>query len=105
MPRLQRSMILITPSPGPLAQALHFRAVGAPQQILWSLNRFIQNVNLVTQPEILPSHQRDGRISVLPQIVVERSQVESVSLMEASVREEFDDLELANLIGNRLARC
>jgi hypothetical protein len=64
----------------------------------------IQQLNLVTQAEIFPTQQCDGSISVLPQVVVERSQVESVSLMEASVGEELDDLELANLVSNRLAR-
>jgi hypothetical protein len=63
-----------------------------------------QPLNLVAQPKMLPTQQGDGHVSVLPQIVVECSQVKSVSLMETSVGEELDDLELADLMSNRLAR-
>jgi hypothetical protein len=61
-------------------------------------------LNLVSQAEIFPTQERDWNVPVLPQIIVDGSQVDFVAPMKTGVGEKLDDLQFADLVGNRLAR-
>src|SRR5206468_8379769 len=58
--------------------------------------------DFVLQPQILPALQNDGDVSVLPEEIVEGAEAEFVLFLALRVGEEFVDLQLADLVRNRL---
>jgi hypothetical protein len=63
----------------------------------------LQQFNLLTQTEILPTQPRDRCVAVRPHVVMESAKVELLFLIQSPIGEELDDLEFANLICDRLA--
>src|SRR3954454_14554160 len=59
--------------------------------------------HFVRRAEILPALQRDRNVTVLPDEIVERAQIEFLALPHPRFGEEFRDLEFTDLVGDRLA--
>ena len=66
------------------------------------LRHAFQEIDFVLQPQILPALQNDGDVSVLPEEIVEGAEAEFVLFLALRVGEEFVDLQLADLVRNRL---
>src|SRR5205814_2185320 len=72
--------------------------------LLWSLQSF-HCLNLVFQPEIFPTLQRDWHVSVLPEKIMEGALVERRTLLALCARQKIVDKQFTNLIRDRLSRC
>src|SRR5436309_4748347 len=66
------------------------------------LRHAFQQIDFVLQPQISPALQNDRDVSVLPEEIVERAEAEFVLFLALRVGEEFVDLQLADLVRNRL---
>src|SRR5205085_5130960 len=59
--------------------------------------------SLIERAQIFPPLQRDRDVAVFPDEIVEGAEVEFLTLLYPRFRQEFRDLELANLIADGLA--
>src|SRR3954449_7858643 len=60
---------------------------------------------IVGVTEILPALKRDRYVTVFPNEIVERAQIEFVALLHSRFSQKFGDLQFAHLVSNRLPRC
>lgn len=60
-------------------------------------------VSVVRWPQVLPALQGDRDVAVSPDEIVKGAEVEFLALLHSRFREEFRDLEFADLIGDGLA--
>src|SRR3979411_2463877 len=66
--------------------------------------RRVKYIELVGRPDGFETLQSDGHIAVVEQRVMERAQAEALAVRQAGVAEPAQDLQLADLVGNRLTR-
>ena len=101
---------------GPVRIAIYTLGCGAPQitgrcmtiylvtdgQCIWSIH-LANGFEIVFQPEVFPTLENDGHITVQPQEIMKCAKAEFVSLAGLRVGEKVENLRFANLITDGLS--
>src|SRR5262245_55069161 len=74
------------------------------RRLICAMLLFAQDAHLVVEPQVLPPLQRDRHVALAPESVVELPQLELFPVDAAGVGQEPEDLPLADLVGDCLAR-